>query len=153
MFDMCRSILSITERKVAVEIGGDREGGGEGLGKIWKRGVGNIGSLHKIGGLALLCQLFNYLKRLKTSPPPLKTPPPPPPHFWLPPFLVKIFHPLIGTIFEKSYPPLWRRRGRGFGLCWTFALKIKWLVSIWNATLGWNELKVIYIVKIDSIYS
>ena len=37
----------------------------------------------------------------------------PPPHFWLPPFLVKIFHPPIRTIFEKSYPPLWRRRGRG----------------------------------------
>ena len=37
--------------------------------KIWKRGVGNIGSLQKIGGLALLCQLFE--ETLKISRPPL----------------------------------------------------------------------------------
>ena len=38
MFDMCRSILSITERKVAVEIGGDREGGGGRVGQNLKKG-------------------------------------------------------------------------------------------------------------------
>ena len=46
---MCRSILSITERTVRVEIGGDREVRGRGWTKLEKRGVGKIGGLHKIG--------------------------------------------------------------------------------------------------------
>ena len=73
---MCRSILSITERTVGVGIGVDGEMGGKGLKKIEKGGRQYRG-LHKIGGLALLCQLLEET--------------------WLPflaslPFLVKVFH-------------------------------------------------------------
>ena len=66
-FDMCTSMISLskiahqmwrehpfsqrnmtTEWAVGVGVGGNRELGGEGLGKIWKKGVGNIGGIFKI---------------------------------------------------------------------------------------------------------
>ena len=45
-----------TERAVGVGVGGNMEE--RGLGKIWKREVGNIGVFYKIGGIGHLCQLW-----------------------------------------------------------------------------------------------
>ena len=45
----------ITERTVGVGIAGHREV--EGVDKIFKKGVGGGGDLHKIRGLAPLCQV------------------------------------------------------------------------------------------------
>ena len=53
-----------TEKKVEVGVGGDREVGG------------GMGGLHKIRGLAPLCQLCQ--ETLKTSHPPVQTMTPPP---------------------------------------------------------------------------
>ena len=66
---MCRSILYITERTVRVEIGGDSEVEGGGIWQNLKKGVDNTGGLHKIGGLALLCQLFEETLKISHPPP------------------------------------------------------------------------------------
>ena len=60
--------------------------------------------LHKIGGLAPLCQLFK--KIFKSPHPPIIKPTP---HSWLPPFLVKIFDPLHYSHFSKISSPLYER--------------------------------------------
>ena len=75
-FDICRSIISVskivhqmwcnhpfsqgnktTKRVVWVGIGDNRERRGGSGQNLIKGGLGNIGSLHKIGGLRPLCQL------------------------------------------------------------------------------------------------
>ena len=91
--------------------------------KRWDRRQHKWGGLHRIRGLAPLYQLCK--ETLKISHPHYKTITPPPPfplhlHSWLPPVLVKNFHPPITGIFENFHPPaLWRGRGDGtklFGL-------------------------------------
>ena len=70
------------------------------------------GDLHKIGGLAPLCQLCKETS--KTShPPPLQNQPTP--FLTSPPFLAKMYHPTITAIFEKSHPPppLYGAKGGG----------------------------------------
>ena len=93
--------------------------------KILKRGgagLGNIGGLHKIRGLAPLCQLCKETLQIFHPPPHYKTNPPPPiPSFF--PFLVKVSIPLYCSHLKKKFiPPLWRGRwGEGFGL-WSSSL-------------------------------
>ena len=84
--------------------------------KIWKKGGRQYRVvLHKIGGLAPLCQLCE--ETLKIFHPSIITPPPIP---GSPPFLVKISHLPITAIFEKSHhpspSPLYEERW--FGLWW-----------------------------------
>ena len=64
------------------------------VGNIWKRGDMQYRGLHKIRGLAPLCQLSQETSKISHQPPP-------------PPFLVKISQPPIIAIFEKFQPPLW----------------------------------------------
>ena len=68
-----------TERTVEVGVGGDRKVGGGGWTTFEKGQIGNIGGIHKIRGLAPLCQLCK--DTLKVSHPPIIKPNlPPPPH-------------------------------------------------------------------------
>ena len=76
-----------TERTVEVGVGGDREIGGWTTCEKW--GIGNLRGLHKIRGLAPLCQLCQ--ETLTTSHPPVIKPTSP---FWLP------------SISNKSFPSL-----------------------------------------------
>ena len=115
-----------TERTVGVEVGGDKEVRERGLDKIWKRrGVSNIGGLHKKGEEI---PFANYLKRLKISHP-RKIKPTPCPILGSPPppFLVKISHPLIRAIFEKSHPLLFMKGWRGVGLFNPFQVSVPFL--------------------------
>ena len=75
---------------------------GKWLDKIWKMRVGNIGGLQKIGELVLLCQLFEETLKI-SHPSHYKTNRPP--FLASLPFPVKIFHPPITAIFQKSNPP------------------------------------------------
>ena len=57
-------------------------GAGEGgVDEIWKKGIGNIGGLHKIGVLAPLCQLYKETLKINITHPHYN-------HFWThPPFM------------------------------------------------------------------
>ena len=98
---MCRSILSIQKEQWEwrLEVTGKW---GKGFDKIWKMRVGNVGGLHKIGELVLLCQLFEETLKI-SHPSHYKTNRPP--FLASLPFPVKIFHPPITAIFQKSHPP------------------------------------------------
>ena len=87
--------------------------------KLKKRDWG----IHKIGGLAPLCQLCK--ESLKICHPPIIKPTP---HSWLPTISSKNFpSPSITAIFEKSDPSLLYEEGRGggFGLCRCYMLLIQ----------------------------
>ena len=75
----------------------------EGMNKIGKMGVANIGGLQKIGGLAPLCQLCR--ENLKISHAPLYNHPSPP-FLASHPFLVKIPNPTPNPHWGLDYKKL-----------------------------------------------